>query len=161
MKELNIYIIEKLQLNKDTKVVSIDKLDIDSDKLKGKEMQISDSDVDRICELIEKLPIQPESVTNSKNGGIILKYKGKGTFYGTKKLKSEIHITLPDRYDKKCYKITWYTPVDYMPYEYPVGNLYIDKKNNKPKLATIDEVFDQILKHWNDRNMSKIVNKNA
>ena len=35
------------------------------------------------------------------------------------------------------------------------------KKNNKPKLATIDEVFDQILKHWNDRNMSKIVNKNA
>ena len=161
MININTYIIEKLQLTKNTKVVSTDKLNLDLNKIKGKsKIQFEDVDIDRICELIEKLPIKPDEITNSKVGGIVLKYHGGGNFY-SKKLKSEIHITLPDRYNKECYKITWYTPVDYMPYEYPLGNNYMDKKKNKPKLETIDEVFDQILKHWKDRNMSNVVNKNA
>lgn len=162
MKELNTYIIEKLKLTKETTVVPTDKLNLDLNKIKGKsKMQFDDVEIDRICELIEKLPIKPDEITNSKVGGIVLKYHGVGNFY-TKKIKSEIHITKPEVENfKDNYKITWYTPVDYMPYQYPIQSSYIDKKTNKPKLGTIDEVFDQILKHWKDRNMSNIVNKNA
>ncbi len=146
MKHLLSYIVEKLHLDD----VPEYNHDIDTSGVKV-DMQMDDEDLQKIEKLSEDLPQKPDEIKATKSGGVKLVYHipKNNTPSGSKKNK-EIHITKPERYQNKCYKITWHNGHRSLPYEYPMGDDW-KKKNGEPKLKTIEDVFSALQEMWDRR----------